>query len=166
MTSNSNKRIIKNTLVLYLRVILSLFLTLFSARFVLQGLGESNYGLYNLIAGVVGLFSFISGTMAATSQRFISYEMGASKDILHVRRVFSTSVTLHVIIVVIVTFIVIIGGLYLIEKVLTIPPSSLKVAKFVLYCVAIGLIGTILSVPYEAALMARENIVFFLLHIY
>lgn len=161
MDNHANKRIAKNTIVLYIRVILTLFLTLFSARFVLQGLGEENFGLYNLIAGVVALFSFISGTMAATTQRFISYEMGLTHDLNHIKRVFNTSIFLHLTIAIIITIIIMVGGLLLIDYVLSIPEDNKYLAKLVLIFVAVGLIGTILSVPYEAILMSRENIFFF-----
>lgn len=160
-TSDNNKRIAKNTAVLYLRVILTLFLTLFSTRYVLLGLGSEDFGTYNLIAGVVALFTFISGTMAATTQRFISYEYGATHDINKVTKVFNTSITLHFIIATIVFITIISVGILLIDSVLSIPTSSIGQAKIVLLSVAIGLIWTIMSVPFEATLMAHENIIFF-----
>jgi putative phospholipid-translocating ATPase len=160
-TSDNNKRIAKNTAVLYLRVVLTLFLTLFSTRYVLLGLGNEDFGTYNLIAGVVALFTFISGTMAATTQRFISYEYGATHDINKVAKVFNTSIILHLIIAIIIFIIIISVGILLIDKVLSIPPGNMGQAKIVLVSVAVGLIWTIMSVPFEATLMAHENIIFF-----
>ncbi len=156
----TNKRIAVNSAVLYLRVILTLFITLFSTRYVLKGLGEDDFGIYNLVAGIVALFSFISGALSSTTQRFISYELGATHNTEHVKNVFNTSVRLHILIALGVTIIIITGGLLLIQYILNIPVGSLNAARIVLICVGIGLIGTILSVPYEAALMAHENIIF------
>lgn len=161
MPLNNNRRIAINSVVLYIRVIFTLFLTLFSTRFVLLGLGEDNFGTYNLIAGVVALFSFISGTMAATTQRFISYEFGKTHDIQQISKVFNTSFKLHLIIAAAVVIIILVGGILLIDNVLSIPENNRNIAKIVLLSVAIGLIATILSVPYEATLMAHENILFF-----
>ena len=160
-SSDNNKRIAKNTAVLYFRVIITLFLTLFSTRYVLLGLGSEDFGTYNLIAGVVALFIFISGTMAATTQRFISYEFGSTHDITKVAKVFNTSIILHFLIAIFIFIVIISTGIILIDNVLSIPTSNIEQAKIVLLSVAIGLIWTIISVPFEATLMAHENILFY-----
>lgn len=156
----TNKRIVVNTICLYLRVFIVLFLSLFSTRFVLEGLGEVNFGLYNLIAGVVALFGFISATLASVTQRFISYEIGASQNIERVRLVFNTSVRLHLVASAIVTAVVLVGGSILIRYFLNIPEDRIDMAYFVLMSVAVGIAVTISGVPYEAMLMAHENIVY------
>lgn len=161
MAISPNKRIAINTGVLYIRVFLVMFITLFSTRYILKGLGESDFGLYNLIAGVVALFSFISGSMAASTQRFISFELGKSHDIHNVKRVFNTSLCLHLILSIIVILVVSLAGILMINYVLNIPPENHEIARWVLILVSIGLFGTILTAPYEAVLMAHENILFY-----
>ena len=75
-TSNNNKRIAKNTLYLYMRMLLSLVVQLYTSRVILNALGISDYGIYNVVGGVVTMFSFMSGTMSTAAQRFMSYAIG------------------------------------------------------------------------------------------
>ena len=75
-TSNNNKRIAKNTLYLYMRMLLSLIVQLYTSRVILNALGISDYGIYNVVGGVVTMFSFMSGTMSTAAQRFMSYAIG------------------------------------------------------------------------------------------
>lgn len=75
-TSNNNKRIAKNTLYLYMRMLLSLVVQLYTSRVILNALGISDYGIYNVVGGVVTMFSFMSGTMSTVAQRFMSYAIG------------------------------------------------------------------------------------------
>lgn len=140
-------------------MIVTIFVSLFSTRYILLALGETDFGIYNLIAGVVALFSFIASTMAGTTQRYISYHMG-SGDMQQVGNVFYASCFIHICIAVIVALLVEVGGTYLVNHVLSIPDGRVADARFVLHCVTIGLAGTIVTVPYEAALMAHENILF------
>ena len=74
--SNNNKRIAKNTLYLYIRMLLSLIVQLYTSRVILNALGISDYGIYNVVGGVVTMFSFMSGTMSTAAQRFMSYAIG------------------------------------------------------------------------------------------
>lgn len=154
-----NTRIAVNTVVIYIRLLITIFVSLFSTRYVLLALGETNFGIYNLIAGVVALFSFISATMAGTTQRYISYNMGQG-DMQQVQKVLYNSRIIHFIIAIIVAVLIETAGLYLVNNILTIPIEKLPDARFVLHCVTIGLVFTILTVPYEAVLMAHENILF------
>lgn len=75
-TSENNKRIAKNTLYLYMRMLLSLIVQLYTSRVILNALGISDYGIYNVVGGVVTMFSFMSGTMSTAAQRFMSYAIG------------------------------------------------------------------------------------------
>lgn len=156
----SNKKIALNTGISYIRLLLIMALSLFSTRYILLALGEIDFGIFNLIAGVVFLFTFIAGTMATTTQRFISFTMGREKNVEKVREVFYSSFVLHCIIAFFVALIVQIGGIMVIDDLLTIPEGRICDAKFVLGTVTIGVIGTIIAVPFEAVLMAHENILF------
>jgi len=156
----NNKRIAVNTVAIYCRLVLSSGIALFSTRYVLEALGEEDFGLYNVIAGVVALFSFIASTMATTTQRFISFTMGSAPDTGRIREVFGSSLCLHVVVAFVVAAVVLLGGWLLIDNVLSIPQGKHSDALFVLVSVCFGLVGTIVSVPFEALLMAHENIVF------
>lgn len=155
-----NKRIVLNTATIYVRLIITMGVALFSTRYILEALGETDYGLYNVIAGVVSMFAFIAATMGTTTQRFISYTMGQTRNLDDLRRVIGSSYTIHFLVALIVASIVLIGGYLVIDNLLTIPPGRHADAIFVLFSVCIGLIGTILLVPFEALLMAHENILF------
>ena len=157
---NDNKRIAINTAAIYFRLILTVGITLFSTRYVLEALGAVDFGLYNVIAGVVALFSFIAGTMATTTQRFISFTMGLTHSVEKIKEVFGSSLLLHLIVAAIVAIVVLLGGWLIIDQLLEIPPGKYDDAYFVLISVACGLLGTIISVPFEAVLMAHENIIF------
>lgn len=157
----SNKRIFVNTGVLYLRVVLTLVISLLSTRYILQALGETDFGLYNLIAGVVTLLSFLSTSMSSSTQRYMSYEKGRSKDVQSMREVYSCSMGMHIWTAVVLFIIVSVGGGFLIAYGLNIPTEKVGAAYIVLFTVSISLAGAVMHAPYDAVLMARENIVFF-----
>ena len=91
-TSENNKRIAKNTAMLYIRMLLIMAVTLYTSRVVLEVLGVEDFGIYNIVGGVVVLFSFINNAMATATQRFLNFELGRN-DIKEVGRVFSMSMT-------------------------------------------------------------------------
>lgn len=155
-----NRKIAINTVISYVRLLAIMALSLFSTRYILLALGETDFGLYNLIAGVVFLFSFIANTMATTTQRFMSFTMGKEKEIKKMSNVFYNSLVLHLIIAIIVALLVQIGGQWVIKHLLDIPGDKITDAYFVLTTVTLGIIATIISVPFEAVLMAHENILF------
>lgn len=156
----SNKRIIVNTAFIYGRLIVTLGVSLFATRYVLQALGAEDFGLYNVIAGVVAMFAFLSATMATTSQRYISFTRGETNDLSKLRIVFGSSITVHAILSLVLAVVVFGGGWWMIDHLLSIPDGKHGLAIFVLVTVTFGLIGTINSVPFEALLMAHENIFF------
>ena len=155
-----NKKIAVNTVISYVRLLAIMALSLFSTRYILLALGQTDFGLYNLIAGVVLQFCFISNTMATTTQRFISFTMGKEKEIGKVRGVFYNSLALHLIIAITVAIIIQIGGQLIIKYLLEIPYEKIDDAYFALATVTIGIVGTVITVPFEAVLMAHENIFF------
>lgn len=155
----ANNRIAVNTIVIYCRMIIAMAASLLSTRYILQALGEVDFGIYNLVAGVAALFSFIAGTMATTTQRFVSYSMGQGNVDL-VRKTFYGSVVIHLAIAVAVVILIELGGTYFLRDVLSIPEGRLIDAMFVLHCVTAGMAFTIITVPFEALLMAHENILF------
>jgi len=153
---SNNRRIAKNTLLLYFRSLLLIIISLYTSRVILQSLGVSDYGIYNVVGGVVTMFTMISNAMASASQRFISYALGEG-DNEKLKKVFTTSLTLHVIIGVIVVLLIEIFGVWFLYEKLNIPSERLDVAFWVLQLSIATLFVSIISVPYNAAIIAHEN---------
>lgn len=153
---SSNKRIAKNTLFLYFRSIIILLISLYTSRIVLDVLGVEDYGVYNLVGGFVAMFSMISSTLASASQRFITYAMG-ERDKSKVHTVFSTSVTLHIIIALISVVLLEVLGIYFINNHLNIPVDRVDAAIWVLHFSIFALFFNIVSVPFNALIIAHER---------
>lgn len=153
---SNNKRIAQNTLFLYFRSIIILLISLYTSRVVLDVLGVEDYGIYNLVGGFVAMFSMISSTLASASQRFITYAMGKENRII-VRTVFSTSVTLHIIIAFISVILLEVLGIYFINNHLNIPAERLAAAKWCLHFSILALFFNIVSVPFNALIIANEK---------
>lgn len=157
---NNSNRVIFNTLVLYGRMAITLFITLFSTRWILKALGEQDYGIYNVIAGIVAMLSLLNNVMSNSIQRFLSYALGCN-DIKLLKKVFYYSIILFMCIGIIL-FIGIQGiGLYIIDNVLEIPESRIEAAKFVLTALSFNVIISVLSSPYGASISAHEKMLYF-----
>ena len=155
-TSANNKLIAKNTLFLYFRSIIILGISLYTSRVVLDVIGVEDYGVYNLVGGIVTMFAMISSTIASASQRFITFAIGENK-LEQLVKVFSTSVMLHIIIACACVFILEVLGLYFINNQLNIPFGRLDAAVWVLHFSILALFFNILSVPFNALIVAHEK---------
>lgn len=154
--TNRNKRIVKNTIALYFRMILIMLVTLFTARIVLNSLGVEDYGIYNVVGGVVLMLSFLNTAMAISTQRFLNFEMG-KKNFDRLRKVFSMSLNIHIIIGVVIFILLEIFGIWFLETKLNIPASRLEAAKIAFHFSCLSLFFTIITVPYYAAIIANEK---------
>lgn len=152
----SSSRIILNTLFLYAGMTVTVCVSLFSTRWVLEALGNTDYGIYSLMANVVAMFSFLNIAMAAATQRYLSFAMGEGKE-KRVRETFYYSAVMHLVIAAVVFCFLEFGGHWLVRYVLDIPAERLSVAENLLHFVAGSCIFTIIAVPYEGMLNAREN---------
>ena len=144
-TSVNNKRIAKNTLYLYMRMLLSLIVQLYTSRVILNALGISDYGIYNVVGGVVTMFSFMSGTMSTAAQRFMSYAIGQG-NINELRRTFVASQIILWLIALITLVAIEVIGMWLLFNHLTIPDGRLTAAIWVFQVAVISLFITIISV--------------------
>ncbi len=152
----SGKKIALNTGILYLKMILTAGITLYTTRLVLEGLGVEDYGIYNLIAGVVAMLAFLNTAMATSTQRFFSYHQG--KDDLEMqKRVFSNSFILHIVIGIIMVIVLEIAGLFLFDGFLNIPADRVWAAKIIYHTMTFTIFFSVISVPYNASLSAHEN---------
>ncbi len=152
----SNKRIALNTIYLYIRMILVMGMQLITVRFVLKALGVEEYGIYNLVGGIVVMFAFLNTTMRAATQRFLNFEMGQQQP-ARLKGVFSTSLYLHCIIVVVLLFFAETIGLWLVNYKLIIPAHLLIEANIVYQLSIAAALVSILQVPFNAVIIAHER---------
>ena len=154
--SQDNKRIAKNTALLYVRSLILLVITLYTSRVILKALGVEDYGIYNLVGGVVTMFAMISGTLSSASQRFITFALGEGNPD-HCKKVFSNSITLHIVLGLIIVAILEIGGVWFLNHKLNIPEGRMAVANVVLQCSIATFFVNIISVPFNALIIAHEK---------
>ena len=154
--SSNNKRIAKNTLLLYFRTIFIMFISLFTSRVVLNALGIENYGIYNVVGGVVAMFSLISGSLSSSISRFITFELG-KRNIEKLKVIFSTSMNIQIGLSLIVLLLgEVIGGWFL-NTHMNIPEERMEAANWVLHCSLIMFCIGLLSVPYNSCIIAHEQ---------
>ena len=133
-SSINNKRIAKNTILLYFRMLVTMTISLFTSRVVINALGLENYGIYNVVAGVVVLFSFVNNAMAIGTQRHISYELGKSEG--RVSEIFSACLKIHVALGFLVVLLGEVFGLWFLNSKLNIPQERM-IAANVIYQIAL-----------------------------
>lgn len=154
--ASDNKRIAKNTIYLYFRMILIMGVTLYMSRVILDKLGVVDYGLYNVVGGVVGMLSFINGTLSLGSSRFITYELGTgNKDNLW--KTFNTSFYTHLILSFIIVLILETGGLWFFYNKLVIPEERLDACFWVYQLSILTAFISISQVPYTALVQSHEH---------
>lgn len=154
--SSNNKRIAKNTIVLYLRMILILVVGLYTSRVVLNTLGVEDYGLYNVVGGFVTVFAFLNGAMSTATQRFITFEL-AKGDLQRQRTTFSTAINLHLALAIVITLLAETIGLWFVYNKLVIPAERFTAALWVYQLSIAALFIQIVSIPYNAAIIAHEK---------
>ena len=153
---SSHKRIAKNTVFLYFRMMITMVIGLFTSRVVLNTLGVEDYGINNVVGGVVGMFSLISGSISGSIGRFITFELGTgNKEKL--KRVFSTSVTIQIILAIVVVIIAEIVGIWFLNNELQINPERIVAAHWVFHCSLITFAIGLISLPYNACIVAHER---------
>ena len=129
-SSINNRKILKNTVVLYGRMLLTMGISLYTSRVVLNVLGVDDYGIYGLVGGIVVLFSFLNGTMSGATSRYLTIELARS-DVSHLRRTFSTALLLHIGIALIVFVLAETIGLWLLLEKLNISEGRMSAAIWV-----------------------------------
>ncbi len=159
-TSSNTKRIAKNTLMLYFRQILIMLVSLYTVRVVLNVLGAEDYGIYNVVAGVVILFSFVNNAMSSGTQRFLNFYLG-KKDLDKTNQVYSSSLLIHFFISLIFVILAESVGLWFVNCKLNIPESRHSVAMIVYQFTILTTVFNILKVPYNAVIIAYEHMSFF-----
>lgn len=152
-------KILFNTIVTYAKSAVTIVITLYSTRLILNTLGAADFGLFNVIGGLVGMLSFLNAALATSTQRYISFNLGKN-DKTKVQSVFANSSILHYCIGILLALAIELIGVYLINNKLEINPESLKTANLLFHFVVISTVISIISVPYDALINAHENMLF------
>ncbi len=157
MTSASNtSRIAKNTLLLYFRMLLTMGVSLYTSRVILNALGVEDYGIYNVVGGVVAMFGILSGSLSSAISRFITFELGKG-DLDKLKRIFCTSVNIQVILIAIITILMETIGIWFLNNKMVIPEERLAAANWVFQFSVVTFALNLLSVPYNAVIIAHEK---------
>ena len=154
--SANNKRIAKNTLMLYFRMLFTMAVSLFTSRVVLNTLGVEDYGIYNVVGGVVSMFSIISGSLSAAISRFITVEL-AKGDADKLRKTFSASVTIQLLLSLIIVVLIESIGVWFLNVKMVIPAERMDAANWVLQLSIVTFVINLISVPYNATIIAHEK---------
>ena len=156
MSENNNKRVAKNTLFLYFRMILIMLVTLYTSRVVLAELGIKDYGIYNVVGGVVAMFSFLNNSMSSATQRFLTFELGRS-NMGRLKKVFAASLNIHIAIGIVIVLLAETVGLWFVNHKLVITPDRMVAANWVYQFSILTFCVNIIQVPYNAVLIAHEK---------
>lgn len=151
----NTKSIAKNTVFLYIRSIVVMAVGIYTSRVVLQTLGVEDYGVYNVIGGFVAMFSILSASLVNASQRFISFEMG--KDNPQMNRIFSGTISIHLLLALIVLVLFESFGLWFLNTQLNISADRMYAANWVFQCSVLTFCINLISVPYNASIIAHER---------
>lgn len=154
--SSNNKRIAKNTVYLYIRMLFSMAVSLYTSRVILATLGVMDYGIWNLVGGVIALFSFLNTSMSGATARFLSYEIGKGVD-RNVQRVFSGALTIHILIACCVLLLGETVGLWFLWNKLVIPEDRMLSANIVYQFTILSAMVSITQVPYNSQILSNER---------
>ena len=157
MGSNTGSTIAKNTLFMYIRMALSILIGLYTSRVVLQTLGVDDYGIYNVVGGIVSLFIFLNNALGQATQRFIAFELGRSSDALNIKRTFSMCLNIHILIALLIVLLAETVGLWLVYNKLVIPENRFDTALIVYQFSIVAAVISITQVPYNAEINAHEK---------
>ena len=155
-TSSANKRIAKNTLLLYVRMLFTMSISLFTSRVILSNLGVEDFGIVNVVGGVVSMFSVLSGSMSSSISRFITFELGAG-DKQRLKTVFTTGINIQLGMSVLILLVAELVGVWFLNCKMNIPEERLYAANWVFQFSILSFILGLLSVPYNAAIIAHEK---------
>ena len=153
---HSGVRIARNTLMLYVRMFALMLVGLYASRVVLAALGENDYGIYNVIGGVVAMFTMISGALNSAIQRFITYEMGKGAQ-AQLNKVYSSAVIIQLALALVIVALAEPVGLWFIDNKMTIDPSRIPAARMVLHFSLLAFVINLMSVPQMASITAHEH---------
>lgn len=154
--SANNKRIAKNTLLLYFRMLFLMVVSLYTSRVVLNALGVNDFGIYNVVGGVVVMFSMLSGSLSSAITRFITYELGVGNQD-NMRKIFSSSVTIQIGLAALIVLLAEVVGIWFLNVKMNIPDVRIVAANWVFQFSILTFAINLISVPYNASIIAHER---------
>lgn len=154
--AENTKRIAKNTLMLYVRMLFGMLVSLYTSRVVLQALGVEDYGIYNVVGGVVTMFSLLSGALSAAVSRFLTFELGRN-DLVRLRKVFSSALCVHALLALVVLVLSETLGLWFLNCQMNIPADRMIAANWVFQFSLFSFLLGLFSVPYNASIISHER---------
>lgn len=154
--TTNNKRIAKNTLFLYIRMIFVMFVGLYTSRIVLRTLGASDYGIFNVVGGFVSLFAFLNASFSSSIQRFYNYEGGRTGE-EGFTKVYSAGLRVHAILALVVFVLLESFGIWYVNNIMVLPEGRLMAANVVFQCAIFNLIFVILQIPFTGVILAKEK---------
>lgn len=152
----NKKRIAKNTLLLYVRMLFLMVISLYTSRVILNALGVNDFGIYNVVGGVVAMFSILSGSLSSAISRFITFELGKG-DEENLKKVFSASVTIQLVLSAIIVVLIEAVGVWFLNAKMSIPANRIYAANWVLQFSVITFVINLISVPYNSTIIAHER---------
>lgn len=152
----NTKRIAKNTLMLYVRMLFGMLISLYTSRVVLLALGVEDYGIYNVVGGVVAMFSLLSGSLSAAVSRFLTFELGR-KDLERLKKVFSSALCVHALLALVVFILSETIGLWFLNYKMNIPAERMIAANWVFQFSLFSFLLGLFSVPYNASIISHER---------
>lgn len=153
-------RVIKNTGFLYAKMGITMFISLYTTRLVLNALGDSDYGIFNVVGGAIAMLGFLHLAMSSATQRFMSYYEGKG-DPEKQKQIFNVSLVLHFGIALILAIVLIVAGFFFFNGILNIPEDRIFAAKVIYGALILSTVFTVIAVPYEAVLNAHENMLYY-----
>ena len=159
-TLSNNKRIAKNTLFLYIRMLFLTVIGLFTSRIILNVLGIEDYGVYNAVAGFVSMFTFLTASLSNAISRYLNVTIGNSNDEL-LKDIFPTSMNIQIIMSIIMAIIIDLVGVWFLNSHMNIPEERIEIANAIFHISIISFVISLISVPYNAAVIAHEHMNFF-----
>ena len=157
---SNTKRLAKNSVYMYIRMIIVLLIALFSSRLLLKNLGVDDYGIFNLVGSIISMVAGLKGMFASATQRFLNYEMGR-KNTQRLQLIFSMSIIINLVLSLIFVIVVEVIGLWFFEYKINIDPSRLLAAKYVFHLAVVSSVITIMTSPYDAVIIANEKFDFY-----
>ena len=154
---SDSKRVTKNTILLYIRMFVLMVISFFTARITLNALGVEDYGINNVVGGLVTVFSLFSNSMTAATSRFITCALGEENE-EKLNKIFSTTVNLHLTLTIFIVVLLELGGIWFLNNKLLIPADKMHAANWVFQCSVLGFAVNLMSIPYNACIIAQERV--------
>jgi O-antigen/teichoic acid export membrane protein len=158
--ASASHRVVMNTGILYAKMGITMFISLYTTRLILKALGASDFGIFNIVGGAIAMLGFLNAAMASATQRFMSYSEGAG-DKEKQKSIFNISIVLHFGIALLLGIVLLIAGYFFFNGILNIPAERMHAARMVYYFMIVSTMLTVMTVPYDAVLNAHENMLYY-----